>query len=132
MGLDMFLTVREKSNPVWDWENEDEEVYWRKANQIREWFVKNLKYEQDPESDSLENVRVPKEKLEELLGTVITVLNNPYLADKLLPTKAGFFFGSYNYDSWYFNQLESTKCQLEEILSTTNFETQDVYYDESW
>lgn len=32
MGLDMFLTVRKKSNPVWDWEDE-EDVYWRKANQ---------------------------------------------------------------------------------------------------
>lgn len=130
MGLDMFLTVRKKSNPVWDWEDE-ESAYWRKANQIRKWFVENLKYEQDPRSDSLENVRVPKEKLEELLDTVTTVLNNPYLADELLPTKAGFFFGSCNYDSWYFNQLESTKRQLEEILSTTNFETEDVYYDES-
>lgn len=131
MGLDMFLTVRKKSNPVWDWEDE-ESVYWRKANQIRKWFVENLKYEQDPKSDSLEDVRVPKEKLEELLDTVTTVLNNPYLADELLPTEAGFFFGSCNYDSLYFNQLESTKCQLEEILSTTNFETEDVYYDESW
>ena len=131
MGLDMFLTVRKKSNPVWDWEDE-EDVYWRKANQIRKWFVENLEYEQDPKSDSLENVRVPKEKLEELLDTVTTVLNNPYLADELLPTEAGFFFGSCNYDSLYFNQLESTKRQLEEILSTTNFETEDVYYDESW
>ena len=131
MGLDMFLTVRKKSNPVWDWEDE-EDVYWRKANQIRKWFVENLEYEQDPKSDSLENVRVPKEKLEELLDTVTTVLNNPYLADELLPTEAGFFFGSCNYDNWYFNQLESTKRQLEEILSTTNFETEDVYYDESW
>lgn len=131
MGLDMFLTVRKKSNPVWNWEDE-EDIYWRKANQIRKWFVENLEYEQDPKSDSLENVRVPKEKLEELLDTVTTVLNNPYLADELLPTEAGFFFGSCNYDSWYFNQLESTKRQLEEILSTTNFETEDVYYDESW
>lgn len=131
MGLDMFLTVRKKSNPVWDWKDE-EDVHWRKANQIRKWFVENLEYEQDPKSDSLENVRVPKEKLEELLDTVTTVLNNPYLADELLPTEAGFFFGSCNYDIWYFSQLESTKYQLEEILSTTNFETEDVYYDESW
>lgn len=38
MGLDMYLTVREKSNPVWEWEWEEgdaETAYWRKANQIR-------------------------------------------------------------------------------------------------
>lgn len=34
MGLDMYLTVREKSNPIWDREDEGD-VYWRKANQIR-------------------------------------------------------------------------------------------------
>lgn len=95
-------------------------------------LLKILNMSKTPKSDSLENVRVPKEKLEELLDTITTVLNNPYLADELLPTEAGFFFGSCNYDSWYFNQLESTKHQLEEILSTTNFETEDVYYDESW
>lgn len=133
MGLDMFLTVREKSNPVWEWEEGDAEAaYWRKANQIRKWFVENLEYRQNPKTDSLENVLVPKEKLEELLTTVTMVLNNHRLANELLPTEAGFFFGSCNYDDWYFDQLESTKYQLEEILSTTDFETQDVYYDESW
>ena len=79
MGLDLLIlaSYNKKTN-----EEVQEIMYWRKANQIRKWFVENLEYEQDPKSDSLENVRVPKEKLEELLDTVTTVLNNPYLADE--------------------------------------------------
>jgi len=38
----------------------------------------------------------------------ITVIANPELAEQLLPTGSGFFFGSTNYDEYYFGDLNDT------------------------
>ena len=59
MGLDMWLTKRKKVT------QEDELMYWRKANQIRGWFCNNV----DGFTDNA-SVVVPKEKLEELAATL--------------------------------------------------------------
>lgn len=129
MGLDMFLTVRKKDNPIFDWNNDVEDVYFRKLNWIRNWLVKHLDLNED---ECAENVLVPKEKLEELLSDVRAVLNNHDLAEQLLPTKGGFFFGGTDYSDYYFDSLIGIETEIQALLTTTDFETEDVYYDESW
>lgn len=42
MGLDMYLMRTDKENKNSDWENSIEVGYWRKANQIHNWFVNNV------------------------------------------------------------------------------------------
>lgn len=129
MGLDMFLTVRKKDNPFFDWDNDVEDVYFRKLNWIRNWLVKHLSLNED---ECAEDVLVPKEKLEELLSDVRAVLNNHNLAKQLLPTKSGFFFGGTDYSDYYFDSLIGIETEIQALLATTDFETEDVYYDESW
>lgn len=129
MGLDMFLTVRKKDNPFFDWDNDVEDVYFRKLNWIRNWLVKHLGLN---EGECAEDVLVPKEKLEELLTDVRAVLNNHDLAKQLLPTKGGFFFGGTDYSDYYFDSLIGIETEIQALLATTDFETEDVYYDESW
>lgn len=129
MGLDMFLTVRKKDNPIFDWDNDVEDVYFRKLNWIRNWLVKHLELNED---ECVEDVLVPKEKLEELLSDVHAVLNNHNLAEQLLPTKGGFFFGGTDYSDYYFDSLIGIETEIQALLATTDFETEDVYYDESW
>lgn len=129
MGLDMFLTVRKKDNPIFDWDNDVEDVYFRKLNWIRNWLVKHLGLNED---ECAEDVLVPKEKLEELLSDVHAVLNNHDLAEQLLPTKGGFFFGGTDYCDYYFDSLIGIETEIQALLITTDFETEDVYYDESW
>lgn len=129
MGLDMFLTVRKKNNPFFDWNNDVEDVYFGKLNWIRNWFVKHLELN---ENECAEDVLVPKEKLEELLSDVRAVLNNHDLAEQLLPTKGGFFFCGTDYSDYYFDSLIGVETEILELLTTTDFETEDVYYDESW
>ncbi len=50
------------------------------------------------------------------------------LADALLPSANGFFFGNTDYDEWYYNDIENTIKILEEALA----EDGDFYYTSSW
>ena len=146
MGLDMFLyrgdkvAVEEWINLLNNEEDEDnidyingnpwtEVAYWRKANQIRKWFCDNCGY---PEYDSLDEVLITKDDLEKLIDICKKVLNDISLAEKLLPTSRGFFFGSTEYNEWYIDQLESTIKQCEEVIKTTNWQTQIVKYTDWW
>lgn len=78
--------------------------YWRKANQIHAWFVKNV---QDGE-DECRPHEVEWEKLEELRDVCKRVLADRDLAPELLPSQSGFFFGGTEYDKYYFDDLERT------------------------
>lgn len=78
--------------------------YWRKANAIHDWFVKNV---QDGE-DQCRPHYVSREQLTELKEACEQVLADKTLAPKLLPTAQGFFFGNTDYDDWYFQDLELT------------------------
>jgi hypothetical protein len=57
------------------------------------------------------------------------------LADELLPSADGFFFGSTNYDEWYFKDLTNTIEIIETLLSERNeggYLDGDIYYHSSW
>lgn len=111
MGLDMFLYGVEYHSEYDDEEDNDksyyvitEEIYWRKANQIHKWFVSNIQNG----VDNCAMYYVSKKSLYELKELCEKVLENKNLANKLLPTVSGFFFGSVEYDEWYFKDLEYT------------------------
>jgi hypothetical protein len=78
--------------------------YWRKANQIHNWFVDNVQGGED----NCGSYYVTREQLEELKEVCINVLVNKSLAEDLLPTGAGFFFGSTTYDENYYGDLNDT------------------------
>lgn len=103
-----------------------EEMYWRKANAIHQWFVKNV---QDG-SDDCKAYYVSTENLKSLLASVEDVLADHSKASELLPSQVGFFFGSTDYDEWYFKDLESTKEELERILSADS--GGEYEYESSW
>ncbi len=93
--------------------------YWRKENAIHEWFVQNC---QNGEDDCRES-HVGREQLETLKSVCETILldknltGTDELAKEMLPTSAGFFFGSYEIDDWYWEQIDDTVEQLERVLS---------------
>lgn len=154
----------------YDWDTEaqyglhgriSEEVgYWRKANQIHNWFVENV---QDGVDDCDYHNEVTKETLEELLDVCERVLascelvdgkvkngwsfangvETPILeygqyvkdssvAEELLPSTHGFFFGSTDYDQYYVNDIKHTIDIITKVLETTDFEKQMIYYCSSW
>ena len=101
--------------------------YWRKANAVHDWFVQNC---QDGNDDCRE-AYVPIEKLEELRNICKMVLGNHALASEYLPTSSGFFFGSTDYDEWYYKDLESTVDIIDNALSKISNEW-TFAYQSSW
>ena len=164
---DVRKLVHIQKHPAWAWgdyENTYEDIkdnvaYWRKANQIHNWFVKNVQNGIDDCGDYL----LTKEDVEELLHTTKLVLDscklidgkvvNGYhfengkevpmledgkvivdtnVAEELLPSTSGFFFGGTDYDQWYYEDLVNTVEQLEKILEETDFDKEYLFYHSSW
>ncbi len=103
----------------------EEAGYWRKANQIHRWFVENVQHGED----NCGEYYVGSEKLAELLELCQKVKADNSLAEELLPSASGFFFGGTDYDEWYFNDIENTIAVLEEALED---DRADYYYSSSW
>jgi hypothetical protein len=78
--------------------------YWRKSNMIHHWFVNNLA----DGVDECQPIMVRREDLEQLKEVCINVIAVPEMAEELLPTGSGFFFGSTAYDEYYFGDLNDT------------------------
>ena len=102
-------------------------AYWRKANQIHKWFVDHV---QDG-NDNCEEYRVTRDQLQLLLDNCKLVLINKEEAPNLLPPQEGFFFGSYEYDEFYWQDIQDTIEQIEKILNEYP-EEWDFQYQSSW
>lgn len=116
MGLDQWIED----------ENGKELIYWRKVNCVNNWVNKNV-----GTVENCERVEITIEQLKELKETCQKVLENNSLADEILPTQSGFFFGSIDYDKWYFNDLEYTISVIDELLKNEEFEG-NLYYVAWW
>ena len=104
---------------------EEEIGYWRKANQIHRWFVENVQEGKDDCGDYY----VGGEDLKKLLDVCKQIEADHSLAESLLPSASGFFFGGTDYDEWYYNDITNTINIIEEALSDGNG---DFYYSSSW
>jgi hypothetical protein len=104
------------------------EVYWRKANQIHNWFVTELAEGRD----ECQEIYVERGDLENLRDICEKVLADPGLAADLLPVQSGFFFGSTEYDEYYFQDLEHTATELSRILDNPDYILDEFYYRASW
>jgi hypothetical protein len=104
-------------------------AYWRKANHIHNWFVQNV---QDGKDDCGQ-YRVTREQLMELeeLCRKVSKDGTGETASKLLPTSTGFFFGTDEYDEYYFEETDNTAKRLGEILDAIS-DQYDFYYQASW
>jgi hypothetical protein len=109
-------------------------AYWRKSNHIHAWFVKNV---QDG-VDECQRAYVLPERLVELRDLCERVLHAREgddardVAEELLPTWSGFFFGGTEYDEYYYEDLGETIRQLERVLSHPKIGEVDLYYRSSW
>lgn len=100
--------------------------YWRKANAIHDWFVQNVQRGED----NCGSYYVERKKLTELKTLCERVLADRSLADELLPTASGFFFGSTDFDQWYFDSLRNTIEIVDAALKLPNH--WDFEYHSSW
>lgn len=101
-------------------------AYWRKANQIHNWFVKNVQLGEDDCGEYY----VSHEKLNELRETCRKALfeKNP----KYLAPVEGFFFGSTDIDQYYWEDIKRTIKMIDKITSHKDFDRLSFYYTSSW
>lgn len=105
-----------------------EVMYWRKTNSIHNWFVENV---QDDE-DNCKEYYVGREQLRSLLETCNKVIADNSLAESLLPTQSGCFFGAQEYDEWYFRDIHGTAERISELLTEPKWNNWEFYYRASW
>lgn len=106
---------------------EEEVMYWRKANQIHGWFVKNIQNGED----NCREYHVTKEDLNALLEDCYAVHDDPIDGPLILPVSIGCFYGSDEYDQYYFDQIKTTIKSIETIIEEWDEEA-DYYYQSSW
>lgn len=103
-------------------------IYWRKVNAVHGWFVNNVQNGQD----DCGKYSVSTEQLQKLLSDCETVLAFREKASTILPPAAGFFFGTYEYDEWYWSGIDYTRKSLAAILKNPKFKDCDFEYQSSW
>ncbi len=122
MGLDMEVCKKNRKT------GESREIlYWRKANQIHGWFVDTFMNG----IDECQIVYISWGVLQDLKDICKQILEDHSLAEELLPTREGFFFGSYEYDEDYFQELEDTVKAIDEI-DLEDISDCDLFYNASW
>ena len=137
----------------------DNVAYWRKANQIHKWFVDNVQdgidncgnylLTKEDVEELLHTTKLVLDSCELIDGKVTNgyrfengkevpileygkVIADTNVAEELLPSSSGFFFGSTDYDQWYYKDLVNTIEQLEKILEETDFDKEYLFYNSSW
>jgi len=154
MGLDMYLEARKYVSSYTDEANYDQlrsmlglgldeipegghgsvslsVMYWRKVNAVHDWFVREVQGGED----DCKAYYVGREKLVELLALCKRVVDNKEdskVAEELLPSASGFFFGSTDYDEYYYEGLLWTIEGLERILNNSAYDEMDFQYSSSW
>ena len=156
MGLDMYLTKKTYVGGNYDFNKVEGDVklnvrgndlpvklnrltyviedvgYWRKANQIHKWFVDNVQ----GGVDDCSKYEVSVEKLKELLKICKKVKKYHGLAEKLLPTQEGFFFGGTSYGPHYFYDIDMTIKILTPLLKELKAQPETIFsyieYQSSW
>lgn len=134
MGLDMYLSAEryfwfDEPAPVIEGHTiktvRAEAAYWRKANQIHNWFVTNV---QGGEDECREHY-VSREQLIELRDLCQEAIKTKDATR--LPPQSGFFFGSTEIDEWYWSDLVDTVDQINKALEGFP-KSWDFYYRSSW
>ena len=105
-------------------------AYWRKANAIHGWFVKECA----GGVDECQPIYVSRESLVTLRDLANQAAHQPAMAGNILPPTGGFFFGSYEIDEWYIQDMKYTVTALNHVLATIPADDWDwsFIYQASW
>lgn len=154
MGLDMYLKRKiyiganykhnnitgkieifqgEKNTPIKIDINKVSEIvesvgYWGKFNALHNWFVKNI---QDG-IDDCEDYWISGETLKQLLIILEKIYSKEGSPEELMPTQPGIFFGSIEYDEYYYQDVANSIDIIKTVLEETDFSRASIYYSSSW
>ena len=97
--------------------------YFRKVNCVYMYFEDKL---------TDETAWVTKDECEDIVKRCSAVLENPDLASELMPTRSGFFFGSTEYDKYYFSDLKDVRKQFKSFIKYFKTDDDLVFIHMSW
>ena len=97
--------------------------YFRKVNCVYRYFEDKL---------TDETAWVTKDECEDIVKRCSAVLENPDLASELMPTRNGFFFGSTEYDKYYFSDLRDVRKQFKSFIKYFKTDDDLVFIHMSW
>ena len=157
MGLDMYLYARRtKYQASYEWDSKRERFYpselkdfeddirskrnlnsmyseeyfqigrWCKANAIHGWIVNNCANGED----NCQKITLSIKDMENLHWLCIEVLRNRDKASELLPCQNGFFFGSQEYDVWYFDDIGYTARIISKAIAFIKAHQSDDHHEE--
>lgn len=92
--------------------------YFRKFNALHNWIVKNCANG----VDECQEIILKRSDIEKILFICKEIQSDHSKAPKLMPTGAGFFFGSTEYDDWYFEDIDCAIDLMTEILKVLDEE----------
>lgn len=99
------------------------EMYFRKVNFLFEYFSHKMIDEFFAE--------ITLADVNDIISRCEKVLADNSLAEKLLPTRGGFFFGSTSYDKWYFYDVKDCLKQMKKFKKRLE-KGADAYMIFSW
>lgn len=111
-------------------------IFWRKANQVYGWLVDNAGADLNGDV-----TLVTKEHILALRNACEQVIRDGigpkgYIRKRvckcLLPTTKGPFFGDYNYNNDYMDEVRYTLTELNKLIETTDFEKDVLLFTSSW
>ena len=97
--------------------------YFRKVNCVYRYFEDKL---------TDETAWVTKDECEDIVKRCSAVLENPDLASELMPTRSGFFFGSTEYDKYYFSDLRDVRKQFKSFIKYFKTDDDLMFICMSW
>lgn len=103
MGLDITISRNRGDKKI---------AYFRKVN----FLVKFMEDYYDHIIENCEPIQIDEDCILELKWRCESVLKNRKLADSLLPTVSGFFYGSTEYDDFYYSNVEQVLDSCKKIL----------------
>ena len=134
---------------------EEEGAYWRKANSILKWFVDNIQNGEDDCREYYVDISQLKELIQLCKDDIkyfdsleykyseeqedffskekfkYKIYQNVEEENLNLKTQEGFFFGSTDYDEYYYRDLQNTVKMLEELIAE-DCSGVEYYYQSSW
>lgn len=126
MGLDMYVVERNKKDNQEDYEF----AYFRKFNALHNYFeTEHNAGNLDETPITLEMAQLLKDKADVILARP----NTPDVAEAILPAGYGPFFGSDQYDDYYYScvrDMQRMSLKLINILSEPN--NQREFYYHAW
>ena len=135
---EIVVTIPKKAGYVGDYFDmgkfkKEEVAYFRKVNFLLPFF----KYE-----ENCSDIEISKEQVEDLINACEHILSSTEsgldedtlfeLVRNTLPTEGGFFFGSTEYDEWYFKDVEYVLKQFTNVLNETDWENETLYMHCWW